>query len=199
LSVFAYPIEHVRNKDYLSLRVQSVLKLRTESLKKTSPGSLKENYLQNTNTKDLSRFVLELDQKVEVLLRVKDRIEALYNSVDNPARTELLSIVNAIKKSASDKKIWDDFKLYFEDSNPNFLLELAKKHPSLTPKDLKYCCYLKMNLSNDDIRNLLGINQESVRTHKYRLKKKMDLPKSTDLINYLRSVENPFQVTNGIH
>jgi DNA-binding CsgD family transcriptional regulator len=45
-----------------------------------------------------------------------------------------------------------------------------------------------MNMTNDDIRNLLGINQESVRTHKYRLKKKMALSKEQDLLNYLRSV-----------
>ena len=45
-----------------------------------------------------------------------------------------------------------------------------------------------MNMSNDDIRNLLGINQESVRTHKYRLKRKLDLPKEMDLGVYLKSV-----------
>jgi DNA-binding CsgD family transcriptional regulator len=46
-----------------------------------------------------------------------------------------------------------------------------------------------MNMSNDHIGNLLGINQESVRTHKYRLKKKMSLPREQDLRTYLRSVD----------
>ena len=43
-------------------------------------------------------------------------------------------------------------------------------------------------MSNDDIKNILGINQESVRTHKYRLKRKMSLPNELDLSTYLRSV-----------
>jgi len=144
---------------------------------------------QNNSTKNLSRYVLELDQKIEVLVRIKDRIVDLYPRVEDSIRVELISIVNSIKVSANDNKLWDDFKLYFERTNPNFLFLLAQKHPDLTPKDLKYCCYLKMNMSNDDIRNLLGINQESVRTHKYRLKKKMDLPKDQDLITYLRAVD----------
>jgi len=38
-----------------------------------------------------------------------------------------------------------------------------------------------MNMSNDDIRALLGISQESVRTHKYRLKKKLSLGKDQSL------------------
>jgi DNA-binding CsgD family transcriptional regulator len=101
---------------------------------------------------------------------------------------ELLSIVNAIKTSANNTKLWDDFKVYFEKTNPNFLYLLAKKHPQLTTKDLKYCCYLRMNMSNDDIRSLLGINQESVRTHKYRLKKKMQLNKESDLQTYLKAI-----------
>jgi hypothetical protein len=43
-------------------------------------------------------------------------------------------------------------------------------------------------MSNDDIKNLLGINQESVRTHKYRLKKKMSLAPNQDLRSYLLTV-----------
>jgi DNA-binding CsgD family transcriptional regulator len=131
---------------------------------------------------------MELDQKIEVLLKVKERISYLYPNVDDATRIELMSIVNSIKTVANDNKLWDDFKIYFEQSNPNFLLALAKKHPSLSSRDLKYCCYIKMNMSNNDITNLLGINQESVRTHKYRLKKKLTLRKEEDIISYLRTV-----------
>ncbi len=42
-------------------------------------------------------------------------------------------------------------------------------------------------MSNEDIRFILGINQESVRTHKYRLKKKMVLDKDQDLRMYIQS------------
>ncbi|MCW3072046.1 MAG: hypothetical protein JWO44_1936 [Bacteroidetes bacterium] len=188
--VFSYPLRYISNKEYLSSRINSIFLLRSQSpktpiasfaAKAVSPASA-------TNTKDLSRYVMELDHKMEVLSKVKDRIAHLYPHVDDSTRVELTSIVNSIKASAGNNKLWDDFKLYFEQSNPDFLYILLVKHPELTPKDLKYCCYLKMNMANDDIRNLLGINQESVRTHKYRLKKKMLLSKEQDLGCYLRSV-----------
>jgi len=105
-------------------------------------------------------------------------------------KTQLMSIVNTIKMTRSDRKHWDDFKHYFENINPNFIKTLSTKYPCLTAKDLKYCCYLKMNMSNEDIRLILGINQESVRTHKYRLKKKLVLEKHQDLRNYLQTFSN---------
>lgn len=195
--VFSYPIEPVQDDDYLTSRIQSILLLRTDTHINIKPirqntGSLAEAALHQKHTDhagNMSRYVLELDQKIEVLAKIKERISDLYPQVDDSTRTELMSIVHSIKVSAHDHKLWDDFKVYFERTNPGFLMILANRHPELTPKDLKYCCYLKMNMSNDDIRNLLGINQESVRTHKYRLKKKMELPRKQDLISYLRSVE----------
>ena len=108
-------------------------------------------------------------------------------------RNELQSLLNMIKTVEPGEKYWEDFKKYFENVNPKFIDLLTKKHPSLTPKDLKYCCYLKMNMSNNDITRILGINQESVRTHKYRLKKKMDVSRNTPLETYLKS----FQFSTG--
>lgn len=187
--VFTFPVESIQKGSFLQNQMQSVFLLGNNKLQELGPAV--KNHSANSEHRsngNLSRYVMELDQKVEVLLKVKERITYLYPKVDDPTRIELNSIVNSIKTSVNDTKLWDDFKLYFEKTHPDFLLILAKKHPELTMKDLKYCCYLKMNMTNNDIRNLLGINQESVRTHKFRLKKKMALPKNLDLTDYLRSV-----------
>jgi DNA-binding CsgD family transcriptional regulator len=189
--VFTYPLEHINNGDYLGSRINSIFLLKSGPPKQQETKTFAEAAIQRNspdNNRNLSRYVLELDQKVDALLKIKDRISHLYPRVDDPTKAELTSIVNSIKLSAADSKLWDDFKLYFEQTNPNFLLKLAEKYPQLTSMDLKYCCYLLMNMTNDDIRSLLGISQESVRTHKYRLKKKMELPKEKDLKTYLRSV-----------
>jgi DNA-binding CsgD family transcriptional regulator len=177
--VFTFPLSQVRNAGYLNSQINSILRL--------GDGQPLHQPAQ-TPSPNLSRYVLELDHKKEVLNKVKDRIAGLFPKVDDPTRGELLSIVNAIKLSANNKELWDDFKRLFEETDPGFLLTLAAKYPFLTPVDLKYCCYLKMNMSNDDIRNIFGISLESVRTHKYRLKKKLALSKNIDLRAYLRSV-----------
>jgi len=188
--VFPHQYEQLNKQGQLIPVINSILKLHSASgsVQKETPDPI-PYFEHEDNTRNLSRYVMELNQKAELLSKVKDRIAELYKSVDDPVRTELTSIANAIKMSANNHKLWDDFKLYFEQTDPHFLWKLAEKYPDLTPIDLKYCCYIKMNMSNDHIGNLLGINQESVRTHKYRLKKKMSLPREQDLRTYLRSVD----------
>lgn len=181
--VFVYPLEMIYNKHYLINKINSIF-----LLKSNTPVRPVETLLQGGNIAEMGRYVVELDRKKDVLLKIKDRIKAIYPNVNDPIRNELISIVNLIKATANDKKLWDDFKFYFEHAHQGFLKKLTQKHPGLTPIDLKYCCYLKMNMSNDDIKRILGINQESVRTHTYRLKLKMALPKDEDLRYYLRSV-----------
>jgi DNA-binding CsgD family transcriptional regulator len=177
---FEYGIQH----NNLSTNVQGILKLVQKNNQSQAPKTFAESATQSN---DLTRFTLELDQKKAVLDKIKERIKQLYTEVDAATKTQLMSIVNTIKMTRNDRKHWDDFKHYFENINPSFLKDLSAKFPCLTSKDLKYCCYLKMNMSNEDIRLVLGINQESVRTHKYRLKKKMVLEKHQDLRNYLQA------------
>lgn len=181
---FEYGIQH----NNLRTNVQGILKLVQKTNQLQVPKTFAQSTTQaNNQTKNLTRYTLELDQKKAVLEKIKDRIKQLYTNVDAATKTQLIAIVNTIKMTRNDRKHWDDFKQYFENINPQFLKDLSIKFPCLTPKDLKYCCYLKMNMSNEDIRLVLGINQESVRTHKYRLKKKMVLEKHQDLQNYLQT------------
>lgn len=187
--VLTCPLEHINSPSYICTRVNSIFLLHNgHTAAATSAAATFRTQYQQAAPKSLTRYVLELDQKTEVLEKIKDRITALYPRLNDPVRAEMISILNAIKMSASNKDLWDDFKLYFEETNPGFLVSLARKHPFLTPIDLKYCCYLKMNMSNDELRNVFGISLESVRTHKYRLKKKLLLDKEEDLRHYLRSV-----------
>jgi len=189
--VFTCPLEHIYNSEYLHFRINSVFLLIADTYKKardsnhTSSSTLNN---QPANSRNLSRYVMELDQKTEMLLKVKDRIANLHSKAEGHTKAELMSIINLIKMSGNNHDLWGDFKLFFEETDPEFLPLLSKKFPFLTPIDLKYCCYLKMNMTNDDIKKIFGISLESVRTHKYRLKKKMSLAKNDDLRNYLRSV-----------
>jgi len=189
--VFSCQLQHISNAAYLESRINSIFLLikepddnRLTSLHSEKVYPQRSLGYQN----DLNRYVMELDQKANVLSAVTKRITDICPDVDDKTRVALNSIVNSIRMSSNNTKLWEDFKLYFEMTDPEFLLILAKKHPDLTVIDLKYCCYLKMNMSNDDIRSLLGINQESVRTHKYRLKRKLEIPKDMDLGVYLKSV-----------
>lgn len=187
LKIIRQPFDYAVKHNILSTTVTALINISQNPVAtQTSPETGHNFHRPDHEPKNLARYTLELDQKMMLLNKAKEEIIKLFPSVDHPTRIKLMSIVNFIKTTKGDKRHWEDFKLYFEKINPQFLKQLSKKHPHLTPKDLKYCCYVKMNMSNEDIRNILGINQESVRTHKYRLKKKMTLSGEQDLQNYLQ-------------
>ncbi|QHS56441.1 hypothetical protein GWR56_13170 [Mucilaginibacter sp. 14171R-50] len=185
--MFTYSIEHIKIKNHLCSCINSIFLLQHESPAAVPLAAVGMPGVDPAAVASLSRYIMELDQKSVLLTKVKNRIAGIHEKADNSLRGELSSIVNAIKIAQNDKHLWIDFKLHFEQANPNFFGFLAARYPYLTPIDLKYCCYLKMDMSYDDIRNLLGINQESVRTHTYRLKKKLSLTRSEDLRKFLRS------------
>ncbi len=194
-NVFTYPLTLALNESSIASRLSSVLSL----LNRPAVGSLQSFVpVQNgsVGVRDLSRYALELDQKNAVLDKIKAQVELIATNASKHVRSDLRSILMMIKQAKSDQRYWNEFKEYFNRMNPGFFQTLSQKHPSLTAKDLKYCCYLRMNLSNNEITRLMGINQESVRTHKYRLKKKMALSKEENLEHYLIRVNSrPGRIT----
>ncbi len=128
---------------------------------------------------EIKKFVLEIQHKNDLLINIKDRLKKISNQVEDNERAELRSIIFNIGAVLSASQHNFDFTSYIE--NEQFVSSIKKQYPKLTSDDLKYCYFMKHNLSNRDIAMRLGISPESVRTHKYRLKKKMTLSREIDL------------------
>ena len=71
--------------------------------------------------------------------------------------------------------------------NHNFMKNLGQKHPDLSFNERMMCAYLKMNLSSKEIAPLLNISIRGVETIRYRLRKKFELDREINLIDYLNS------------
>ena len=83
---------------------------------------------------------------------------------------------------------WHLFEQHFDQVHENFLKRIKEIHPGLTPKDLKICAYLRMNLSSKEIAPLLNISVRGVEISRYRLRKKLGLERDDNLIEYLMKV-----------
>lgn len=103
-------------------------------------------------------------------------------------RDKLLDISRNLKNSISFEKDWDKIKLHFEKVHPQFFSILSGQFPNLTPNELKHCAYIKMNMSNKETANLLGIDHNSVKMSRYRIKKKIGLSQEEDLTAYIQSI-----------
>jgi len=93
-------------------------------------------------------------------------------------------VIRFIDKSINNNDDWKFFEEAFNHADKNFFKKVKEMHPKLTANDLRLCAYLRLNLSSKEIAPLLNISVRSVEIKRYRLRKKIDLPREINLNDY---------------
>ncbi|GLU44270.1 hypothetical protein Musp01_18940 [Muricauda sp. NBRC 101325] len=154
-------------------QVERMAKLEKEELAKQV--RLKQNELASTT--------LNIARKNEMMLELKNMLVMNKEKFSNSQRYR--SFIKQLNSSIEDTEDWKRFEVNFKELHEDFFERLLKSFPSLTPKDLKLCAYLKMNLTTKEIAPLMGITVRGVEIHRYRLRKKLDMDSSDNLSNFL--------------
>ncbi len=81
---------------------------------------------------------------------------------------------------------WDDFDLYFGETHPAFFSELYKAFPNLTPMENRLCAFIVLNLSTKEIASLTNRSVRTVESMKFRLRKKMGIPRNVSILSFLQ-------------
>jgi len=136
--------------------------------------------------KELAISTMSLIKKDELLKLIKDDLKKSSDEISNRNIKSL--ITSTINKNVSLDNAWNVFKEAFDSADKDFFKKLKQSHESLTPNDLRLCAYLRLNLSSKEIAPLLNISVRSVEIKRYRLRKKMDLPHETGLVEYILSI-----------
>ena len=147
---------------------------------------LKNESLRNEiklKSKQLANTAMALVKKNETLQDIKRELAVNKESFDN--QYAFKKILKKVDNSIAHKDEWKVFEQNFNQVHEDFFKSLKSKHANLTPKDLKICAYIKMNLSNKEIAPLLNVSVRGLETHRYRLKKKLELDNDISVSDYL--------------
>ena len=137
--------------------------------------------------KELASQTLHLVKKNTFLQELKDNLERIHSSPDL-FKIQFRRIVMLLKKENADDKDWEVFKSYFSEVHDDFDRKLASVYEGISEKELRVAALIKMKLSNKEIAAMLNVMPESVIKSKYRLKKKLNLDKETDLYQYFNAL-----------
>ena len=138
-----------------------------------------------TKNQELAVATMGMARKNEVLQGIKKDLDKIDENDDGEALSRVKKI---IENNLNDANDWELFKKAFNNVDKDFIKELKKKYPKLTPNDLKLCTYLRLNLSSKEIAPLLNISVRSVEISRYRLRKKMGLPTGVNLVDHILSI-----------
>ncbi|PQV51427.1 regulatory LuxR family protein [Jejuia pallidilutea] len=153
---------------------KKIVQLRNQSLK--SEVKLKSKQLANT--------AMALVKKNESMLEIKNELEKNKSGFTNALAYKRL--LRKIDNSIGHEDEWELFEYNFNQVHEEFFNQLKSKHPKLTHKDLKVCAYIKMNLLTKEIAPLMNVSIRGLETHRYRLKRKLNLENDKSLTDYLQ-------------
>lgn len=153
--------------------------------------NLQKEHLQHqveNKANELANYTMLIRAKNEVLQRIKEIIDEQAAGDSTTAAGLKKSILSLIDKNLSNRNDWEQFQSFFDEANKAFTTRLKKMHPDLTPNDLRFCSFLRMNMSSKEISNLLNISERSVEVKRYRLRKRLSMEHDTNLIKYLMDI-----------
>ena len=128
-----------------------------------------------------SNFISQRNENLNYLLKSVDYIES-----DTPNSS--IQIKQKIKDLLRTANLNDRFEKHFEDVYPGFFKSLIRHSSKLTQNDLRFCAYLKMNQSTDEIAKLTNTSIRTVESKKYRVKKKFKIGNDQSLTGFIHSI-----------
>ncbi|MDF1560664.1 MAG: triple tyrosine motif-containing protein [Bacteroidales bacterium] len=153
---------------------------------------LKNEKLQSEmkhKNKELTTAAYHIIQKNKFLNSLKQELSALIQNARNESVVaDLKKISRKIDRDIQNEKSWEVFDRYFDEVHQEFHSRLRNLHPELTPGELRLCSYLRMNVSTKEIAPLMNISIRGVEISRYRLRKKLQLDQSTNLVDYLMQI-----------
>ena len=187
LILMGLSINKIYERYYLKLQVKLIeennqklelIKLRSnEQLIQLEKQSLEENI--KSKNRELAIATMAIVKKNQFLKSILNDLESMES---NPLVTRVIRIIKRNFKKEDD---WDFFREAFDNSDKDFLKKLKTKHPKLTHNDMRLCAYLRLNLTSKEIAPLFNISSKSVEIKRYRLRKRMDLSRDENLVDYI--------------
>lgn len=138
--------------------------------------------------KELANSTMQMLQKNEILITLKEELKKLaLSSKDETSIHEVKHLLRKINKEIDSDNQWKVFETHFESVHEEFLKRIKQQYPNLTPRELKLCAYLRMNISSKEISVLMNISTRGVEITRYRLRKKLNLNRQTNLTDFILS------------
>jgi DNA-binding CsgD family transcriptional regulator len=129
----------------------------------------------------LAASTMSIIKKNEFLSNLKEELKGAGDP-------EVKLVIKTIDRELREEDNWKMFKEAFKNADKEFFDKIKAKHPDLTSNDLRLCAYLRLNLSSKEIAPLVNISVKSVEIKRYRLRKKMNLPRETNLTDYIMNL-----------
>jgi len=186
--------ENKKLQDFIQTQLEEEVRKRTEELvqKEKEIIALKEKEIQakveKAELEALTQSLL-IQQKNQIFEQVKTHIEGLKGkNLGVEEQKSLKDLILVIKNSLNIEHQWENFKIHFEANYPMFMQKITEKYSNLSENEIRHLAYIKIGLSIKEVADLLGIEPNSVKIARYRIKQKLGMTKEDSLSEKVKNM-----------
>jgi len=125
--------------------------------------------------KELTSNVVEMMQRNELFDEIVDKLVKISKNADDDNIRNAINMVSKELSKVVEGNFMEEFDVRFRRVNSEFYENLTKKYPNLTTNEIRLCSFVKLNMTTKDISALTGQTPNSIKTARYRLRKKLGI------------------------
>jgi len=135
----------------------------------------------------LANYTLHLLAQTELLSDLRADLLQIARKIPptEPAARELRARVKNLPCQSID---WEKFDTQFAAAHPEFTKKLIERFPELTPMETRVCTLLRLNLKSHEIAKMFCLEERSIETHRFNIRKKLKLETKQSLSNFLNAL-----------
>lgn len=184
--VVLFSIIRVYRKKYFGLKVENEQVVKESEIAIGKLQAEKTELELASKKRELVSTTLHLVKKNETIAQIKERlIEIKKQASDSTLNQKIQKLIQKLQQEEIREEGWEQVMFHFNQLHRDFFQRLKTNYSQLTPKDLKMCAYLRMNLSTKEMTSLLNVTTRGVEASRYRLRKKFGLTKEENLTEFL--------------
>lgn len=186
-------LEAINQRVIASQRIDQLKHSSIEQEKESEIADLQELLALRTADYDelqreLHNMTLLLASKNQLFTQTIEALESLQKELKPKGQKIVGGLIQNLQDNIDLEADWEVFTKHIEAIRPEFFSTLQARCPALTPDDLRFCAYLRLNLSSKEIARMLNTAPGAVRQRKYRIRQKLNLDSHMDLNALLNSL-----------
>ncbi len=172
----------------LALYFRNILRLNREQLKKEELERDLFNERLESLTLQLNLLKSDNEMRREFKQKLLGKIKILKEETNSKNLNDISSLITDLQTQIhTEQRLDKKNKLILESSPDSFESKLISLFPTLTVSEIEICKLIKMNLSTKEIMNVQDSTLASVKSSRYRIRKKMNIPQGEEIEKFLKT------------
>jgi len=178
----------LRFKRGQQIKREKYLNVKNELLTERNLSSELQLTLRNkeieTRKLELQSIISGMDINSDLFKEISNRLGAIKVQ-SSKAKSEIQQLIMFIKGKVNYEMIDEVLRTHEDLIQADFKARVLEQFPALTTSELQLLVLVRMQLTNHEMAQLKNVEASSIRTLKYRLKKKMGIGKDKSLTDFL--------------